>query len=191
MRGDRDRADRPRLPWGVVEGHPRRHLRQVHREQRRREVGRDALVERGDGRGRSPDVQLGVGRPDRPEHAEALEVVDVQVREQQVDPGHVLAQQLGRRAVAPRCRRRARSLRPRRPAPRRTTCCRRTGSSRGRARRSTRGTPRCGLHQRSPVGVSQKIAIAPRHSSSWAKSGNAVTSMRRSVPSTLLIRSMR
>ena len=79
------RSDRPWLAWSVVERHPCRHLRQVHGEQRRREVGGDSLVQRGDGGGRPPDVQFRLGHPDRGEHAEPLHVVDVQVGEQDVD----------------------------------------------------------------------------------------------------------
>ena len=53
MRREAHRPDRPGLAGRIVEGDARRYLRQVHREERRREVGGDSLVERGDRRGRA------------------------------------------------------------------------------------------------------------------------------------------
>ena len=124
-----DRADRDRVLGRVVEGHRARDVGQPHREQRRRQVGGDALGERLHRRRRAPHVHVDIGLEEGPEEAEALQVVEVEVGEEDV---HVLRPRRlrgPRRAGASRCRRRARaSAALTRRSPPRTRCCRRSGS---------------------------------------------------------------
>ena len=62
LRVDPDALDLPRLVRHVVEGHVRRRVGELDREERRRERPRDPLLERVQRRGRAPDVQLPVPR---------------------------------------------------------------------------------------------------------------------------------
>ena len=62
----------------VVEGQRRRHVVEVHREQRRRDVHGDALRQPLDRRRRTPQVDLDAGHEQRPEEPETLEVIEVQ-----------------------------------------------------------------------------------------------------------------
>ena len=71
----------------VVERESRRDVVEVHREQRRRQVDRDALLETLHRRRRAPDVHLEVGIEQRAEEAEPLQVIEVQVREHDVQLG--------------------------------------------------------------------------------------------------------
>ena len=54
-------------------------------KERRRNVAGDAVLEAPDRRGRTPDVELGVLAPEGREEAQALEVVEVEVRQEEVD----------------------------------------------------------------------------------------------------------
>ena len=68
----------------VVEDEARRDVGEVHREQRRREVDRDALFEALHRRRRPPEVHLESGIEQRAEEPEALQVIEVQVRQHDV-----------------------------------------------------------------------------------------------------------
>jgi hypothetical protein len=83
---DLRRAEGPGLVGSVVEMESRRHFREPHREQRRREVLRDPIGQGAGRRLRSPDVEFGTGIPERREEPEALEMIEMQVAEQDVDP---------------------------------------------------------------------------------------------------------
>ena len=61
-------------------------LREVDGKERRRERPRDAVPERVDRRRRAPDVKLGVLPPERLEEAQPLDVVEVEMRQQEMDP---------------------------------------------------------------------------------------------------------
>ena len=60
-------------------------LRQVHREKGRGEIALEARLQPHGGAPGPPDVDLDIGPVERREEAEALDVVHVQVREQDVD----------------------------------------------------------------------------------------------------------
>ena len=64
----------------------RRHFGQPHGEQRRREVLRDPIRQGTGRRLRSPDVELGAGIPKRREEPEALQMIQMEMAEQDVDP---------------------------------------------------------------------------------------------------------
>ena len=81
------RADRDAVLVGVVEGDARRDVREPHGEERRRQVDRDALGQRLHRRRRPPDVHVGSGPEQRLEEAQPLQVVQVQMREEDVDLG--------------------------------------------------------------------------------------------------------
>ena len=111
------------------------------------------------------------GRNSGRKKPEPLEVVEVQVREQDV--------QLGRGGRVHRDAERAHAgpgveherVTALRAAPRRTTCCRRSEPSPRRARRPTPATPDPGPHQAAPLGggLSQNTTITPCISSCRAE----------------------
>ncbi len=62
------------------------HVAQMHRKQRRRQVAAEPCPQTHPGTGRTPDVGLDRGIEQRPEKAQALDVIHVQVGQQDVDP---------------------------------------------------------------------------------------------------------
>ena len=95
--GDRGGADprRADLPLGlraVAEGDVAGQLADLDRRERRRDVAGDAVAQRGLGRGRPPDDDLGLGAEGRGEEDEALDVVEVQVGEEDVEAGRLVGQ---------------------------------------------------------------------------------------------------
>ena len=69
-------------------------VRQLHREERGREVARDPRPEAVQGRARTPQVNLQPLHEQRPEKPKPLQVVEVEVRQQQVDSGGRVRRQL-------------------------------------------------------------------------------------------------
>ena len=158
---DRRGADLPRVVGHVVEVHPRGNARELDREERRRQVARDPLGQRASRRRRSPDVQLRLLVPDRAEEAEAFDVVDVQVREQEVDRLRAAAQ--GRAEPADAGARVEDEQRPVREAEldaRRVAAVRHRVRSRCRERPAAAPDPREHYSERS-----QKMATTP---TSWS-----------------------
>jgi hypothetical protein len=62
-----------------------RNVRELDREQWWGHVAGDALLQAPDGRGRTPEVDMRVGHPERREEPETLEMVEVKVGEEEVD----------------------------------------------------------------------------------------------------------
>ena len=85
------------------------------------------------------------GREQRAEEAEALEMIEVEVGEQDVQLDAEGLPASPRRGVASPYPRRAPASARSKAAPRRTRCCRRTSRCRRRAPRPSPGIPRCGL----------------------------------------------
>ena len=85
LRRDRRLADRPGLVGDVVERDVRRCVREEYRKERWREEPGDSRAQRLAFRGRPPDVQLRLGLPQGDEESEPFEVVEVQVRQHEVD----------------------------------------------------------------------------------------------------------
>ena len=105
---DARRPERELLVGQVVEGQPRGHLRELDREERRRQVLRDPLLEAVDGRGGPPEVDLEPRLPERNEEAEALEVVEVEVGKHDVHRPAGQPRELEPEQADARCRRRGR-----------------------------------------------------------------------------------
>ena len=144
--GDRGGADprRADLPLGLraaAEGDVAGQLAHLDRRERRRDVAGDAVAQRGLGRGRAPDHDLGLRPEGGGEEDQALDVVEVEVGEEDVQPGRLVAERRGR-GCGCRCRRRGRASSRRRGSRRRRRCCRRSGSSPARGRGSIRASPR-------------------------------------------------
>src|SRR5581483_11649632 len=83
---DRQPGDLERARGGVVEGEPAGKFPQADGEQRWREVPGEPVVEAVGGRRRPPQVDLEARLVERPEEAEADDVVHVEVGQQDVDP---------------------------------------------------------------------------------------------------------
>ena len=97
-------AQLPFVLRNVVEHHVGRDLVDVHREQWRGEVGGHAVPERVPWRCRPPEVDLAVRVPDRGEEPEALDVIEVEMRQQDVDAGGIVAAQANPEVPDPRAR---------------------------------------------------------------------------------------
>ena len=186
---ERDPVRFPALARQVMEPDLGRDVAEVEWEQRWRERPQDPLAQADHRRARPPDVEGHLGVPERREEPEALEVVEMEVGQEEVDstrpaPGEVEAEladsgpgvQHQGRVVAERDLDAGRvaavpdGLRP------------------GRRHRAAASPD---LHLRRHlvlVGsyVRQKITTAPTNSSVCAKSGNAVASSSRSTPSALV-----
>ena len=95
--GDRGGADprRADLPLGlraVAEGDVAGQLAHLDRRERRGDVAGDAVAQRGLRRGRAPDHDLGLRAEGGGEEDQALDVVEVQVGEQDVQAGRLVAE---------------------------------------------------------------------------------------------------
>ena len=95
--GDRGGADprRADLPLGlrrVAEGDVAGQLAHLDRRERRRDVAGDAVAQRGLRRGRPPDHDLGLRPEAGGEEDQALDVVEVEVGEQDVQAGRLVGQ---------------------------------------------------------------------------------------------------
>ena len=212
IRRQRRALDRPRLPRHVAEREPCRDVAQIDREERRRERVRDAVAEARDRRRRAPNVYRNALVPKRREEPEPLEVVEVQMGEQEVDPPCAPCPELGAEAgdllpakdhasgrgrvqaalrvehvLAPGLVEAERDV-VRRPAQRLLA---------GPAEAPRPQEARPGRHREpvvAPDGQAhrltrysrQKIATIPTNSSACAKGGNAVTATVRSTPSVLV-----
>src|SRR5262249_59380996 len=84
--GDGSAAERALVWRDVAEGHAGRDVAKVEREEGRRERPNDRLAEGQDRRPRSPDVDRHGRIPQRIEEAEPFEVIEVEMRQQEVDP---------------------------------------------------------------------------------------------------------
>ena len=174
---DRRPAELPLARGRVAEGDRAGQLADLDRRERGRDVAGDPVLERGLGRGRAPDRDLRLGPEAGREEHQPLDVVEVQVGEQDVDPRAAGA---GRaRACGSRCRRRGSAPRRSPGSPGRRRCCRRSGSS---------AAPAPGTEPRAPQTLSftaarrsrpsgQKRIIAPEEPCSEATIGNALASI--------------
>ena len=88
------------LAGHVMQDHVTAKAAQAYGEQRWRQVARQALSQVGVGRSGSPDMQLDVRSEARLEEAEALEVIQVQVAQHQVDSTAVAAEAYAQRTDA-------------------------------------------------------------------------------------------
>ncbi len=86
---DPRRADLPLGLWAVAEGDVAGQLADLDRRERRRDVAGDAVAQRGLRRGRPPDHDLGLGPEGRGEEDQALDVVEVEVGEEDVEAGRL------------------------------------------------------------------------------------------------------
>jgi hypothetical protein len=77
--------DRPRLPRDVVERHPSWDVAELDRKERRGKGARDPFSKALDRRRRSPDIHGDALVPERGEKAKTLDVVEVQVRQEEID----------------------------------------------------------------------------------------------------------
>ena len=89
---DPGRADLPLALRAVAEGDVAGQLADLDRGERRGDVAGDAVAQRGLGRGRPPDHDLGLGAEGGGEEDEALDVVEVEVGEEDVQPGRLVGQ---------------------------------------------------------------------------------------------------
>src|SRR6266576_813446 len=87
-------VDRPRLARNIVEGHCGRDVPELDRKERRREGARDAFPETQLVGWRSPDVELYALIPERREEAQSFEVVELEVREEEMDLPHAAVHKL-------------------------------------------------------------------------------------------------
>jgi len=85
LRPDPRGADLPLDGVGLAEGDERGQLPDLDRRERRRDVARDAVAQRGLRRGRTPDHDLGLRAERRREEHQPLDVVKVEMGEQDVD----------------------------------------------------------------------------------------------------------
>ena len=97
---DPGRADLPLALRAVAEGDVAGQLADLDRRERRRDVAGDAVAQRGLGRGRSPDHDLGLRAEGGGEEDEALDVVEVEVGEEDVEPGRLVRQRQAEAADA-------------------------------------------------------------------------------------------
>src|SRR5689334_13332758 len=89
---DAGRADLPLALRAVAEGDVAGKLAYLYRRERGGDVAGDAVAQRGLGRGRPPDHDLGLGTEGGGEEDEALDVVEVEVGEEDVEAGRLVGQ---------------------------------------------------------------------------------------------------
>ncbi len=97
---DPRRADLPLALRAVAEGDVAGQLAHLDRRERRRDVAGDAIAQRGLGRGRAPDHDLGLGAEGGGEEDQALDVVEVEVGEQDVQAGRLVGERQAEAADA-------------------------------------------------------------------------------------------
>ena len=147
-------------------------------------MGGHPLLEQCLRRGRPPDPDLRLGAKAGREEHQPLDVVQVEVGEQDVDPG---SRSRGSRPGAPGfpSRRRAAAARRCRAGPAPKTCCRRSDSSPAPVPGPSRAPPQTLTFMVSasprPSSVGQNRTIAPEDPSSEATIGNALDAISRSA----------
>src|SRR5262249_50365124 len=181
LRFDDGTAHAPRLAWHVLEHGLGGSLRQSDREERRRQVARDAVTERRRGGRRSPELELPPCSPERGEEAEAFHMVEMEVGEADVEqagiPLHEPLPELADPGARVEDQRRA-------VGELELDTGRVAAVADGRGSRRGERPPRTpDADDHDAAGSSQKIDMAPTTSSGCEKSGNAVTVTSRSRPS--------
>ena len=184
---ERDTVALPRFRGQIVKRDASRDVAQVEREQRRRERAQDAFPQRQDRRAWPPNVQRHCPVPQRGEEPQTFEMVEMKVRQEQVNPPCPAFEEVAAKFPDPRAGvEHERLLVSHHHLDARGVSAK---LDRRWARSWQRASTSPDLHaHRHHCSPRQKITTMPTNSSVRANSGKAVDSISRSTPSALVTR---